>query len=628
MPDYYVIPTNIGEAKMANALSLGIPLAITELAVGDGEGSGPRETPIPNPEATALVSERRRAPVNSFSVDPDNPNVLIAEQVIPESEGGWWIREMGLFDEDGDMIFVCNTPPTYKPLLSEGSGRTQVVRMATIVSDTAAVTLKVDPSVVLATREYVQDLLSVQSEEFQLGLNKRFINVESVFALANISSPFDGQPAVLSSSTPGVWLFSNEDLSLEVAGDSEQIDYIAIASDPSGASGAWVRKWGAGVEIGDIVQLDDNGGAPALPAVDGSKLTGVNASVDFGPKHNQVPTNELVRNAGSLIRHNFTDGSNDLMSDIQFMDYWGNFVVSTGGTGWRQNTVSDGAFSIVKVAGGYQAYFGGDGSAGIAMMTASTLRGPWTDHGVVLPVGGSDGSVSIGGPQVFTRPGPDKYNMVMFYTYNTSGGPGNRIGFALSSDGGFTWSKNAANPVLQPGGVGAWDEGGVQSASVFWDNDLQKWVMAYSGWSAGSTVTRGSIGIATCDKFGLDNWTKHTGNPVLTPTATDGPEDFGLLCPTIWKEQGTYYLGYAAKRDDIGAGEPFELSSICMASGPDFDSFTRNAANPIIDSRDYANYTELECPQFIKIDDTWHAFCNAYVEDGQIAMFLGVVNDF
>ena len=83
MADYYVIPTNIGEAKMANALALGIPLAITELALGDGEGEGARGTPIPNPEATALVSERRRAPLNSFSVDPENSNVLIAEQVIP-----------------------------------------------------------------------------------------------------------------------------------------------------------------------------------------------------------------------------------------------------------------------------------------------------------------------------------------------------------------------------------------------------------------------------------------------------------------------------------------------------------------------------------------------------------------
>lgn len=179
MSDYYVIPTNIGEAKMANALALGIPLAIIELALGDGEGEGARGTPIPNPDANSLVSERRRAPVNSFSVDPDNSNVLIAEQVIPETAGGWWIREMGLFDEDGDLIFVCNTPPTYKPQLSEGSGRTQVVRIASIVSDTAAVTLKVDPSVVLATREYANQLIIEYRDEFQGKIEAAFDPVYS-----------------------------------------------------------------------------------------------------------------------------------------------------------------------------------------------------------------------------------------------------------------------------------------------------------------------------------------------------------------------------------------------------------------------------------------------------------------
>jgi hypothetical protein len=180
MADYYVIPTNIGEAKMANALALGIPLAITELAVGDGEGEGARGTPLPNPEATTLVSERRRAPLNSFAVDPNNSNALIAEQIIPESAGGWWIREMGLFDEDGDLIFVCNTPPTYKPQLTEGSGRVQVVRMASIVSDTAAVTLKVDPSLVLATRQYAQEILAVHAEQVEQEINERLRYVGNV----------------------------------------------------------------------------------------------------------------------------------------------------------------------------------------------------------------------------------------------------------------------------------------------------------------------------------------------------------------------------------------------------------------------------------------------------------------
>lgn len=159
MADFYAIPTNVGEAKLANALALSVPIALTQIAVGDGEGTGAQGTPLPDPEQTALLSEKRRAAINLLEQDPANANVLIAEQVIPENVGGWWIREMGLFDQDGDLIAVCNTPPTYKPVLSSGSGRTQVVRMQIIVTDVAAVTLKVDPSVVLATRGYANNLM-------------------------------------------------------------------------------------------------------------------------------------------------------------------------------------------------------------------------------------------------------------------------------------------------------------------------------------------------------------------------------------------------------------------------------------------------------------------------------------
>ena len=157
---YYAVLTNVGAAKMANATALGAQVEITQMAVGDGNGV----LPTPNQAKTALVHELRRKPLNSLSIDPNNANQIIAEQVIPEDEGGWWIREIGLFDKDGDMIAVANCAETYKPQLQEGSGRVQVVRMILIVSSTAAVTLKIDPSVVLATRKYVDDqIIQVKS---------------------------------------------------------------------------------------------------------------------------------------------------------------------------------------------------------------------------------------------------------------------------------------------------------------------------------------------------------------------------------------------------------------------------------------------------------------------------------
>ncbi|HCA7137381.1 TPA: phage tail protein [Citrobacter sedlakii] len=150
---FYTLLTEIGAAKLANAAALGVPLKITHMAVGSGGGV----LPTPNAQQTALVAEERRAALNMLYIDPQNSSQIIAEQVIPENEGGWWIREVGLFDETGALIAVGNCPESYKPKLAEGSGRTQTVRMVLITSSTDNITLKIDPAVVLATRKYVDD---------------------------------------------------------------------------------------------------------------------------------------------------------------------------------------------------------------------------------------------------------------------------------------------------------------------------------------------------------------------------------------------------------------------------------------------------------------------------------------
>ncbi|EFS7131991.1 phage tail protein [Escherichia coli O8] len=153
---FYTLLTDIGAAKLASAAALGVPLKITHMAVGDGGGT----LPTPDAKQTALVNEKRRAALNMLYIDPHNSSQIIAEQVIPENEGGWWIREVGLFDESGALIAVGNCPESYKPQLAEGSGRTQTVRMVLITSSTDNITLKIDPAVVLATRKYVDDKIS------------------------------------------------------------------------------------------------------------------------------------------------------------------------------------------------------------------------------------------------------------------------------------------------------------------------------------------------------------------------------------------------------------------------------------------------------------------------------------
>ncbi len=153
---FYTLLTDIGAAKLASAAALGVPLKITHMAVGDGGGA----LPTPDAKQTALVNEKRRAALNMLYIDPQNSSQIIAEQVIPENEGGWWIREVGLFDESGALIAVGNCPESYKPKLAEGSGRTQTVRMVLITSSTDNIILKIDPAVVLATRKYVDDKIS------------------------------------------------------------------------------------------------------------------------------------------------------------------------------------------------------------------------------------------------------------------------------------------------------------------------------------------------------------------------------------------------------------------------------------------------------------------------------------
>lgn len=152
---FQAILTAIGAAKQANANALGVPWTFAQMGVGDANDTDP----FPDRLQTKLINERRRAPLNQLKPDPNNPGVIIAEQVIPENVGGFWIREIGLYDQDGDLVAVANCAPTFKPLLAQGSGRTQIIRMNLIVSSIANIVLKIDPSVVLATREYVDTLV-------------------------------------------------------------------------------------------------------------------------------------------------------------------------------------------------------------------------------------------------------------------------------------------------------------------------------------------------------------------------------------------------------------------------------------------------------------------------------------
>ncbi|MGZ9570704.1 phage tail protein [Alcaligenes nematophilus] len=153
---FFAILTAIGEAKHQNAALLGQKVQYAQMAVGDGNGS----VPMPGRDQKKLVNQVNIAPINQAFIDPANKSQIVIEQVIPEIVGGWWIREAGIFDVAGDLIAVANVPPTYKPQMAEGSGRTQVIRIVLLLTDVSVVSLKIDPAVVLATRQYADELFN------------------------------------------------------------------------------------------------------------------------------------------------------------------------------------------------------------------------------------------------------------------------------------------------------------------------------------------------------------------------------------------------------------------------------------------------------------------------------------
>ena len=153
---FKTVITDTGAKKLAQAAAPdGKPVRLTHMAVGDGGGT----LPTPDSKQTRLVHEVWRHTVNRVFLDATHQNRIIAELVIPPETGGFWIREIGVFDEHGDLIAVGNTAESYKPTVAEGSGRAQTFRTILTVSSTATVALTVDNTMVMATMDYVDDKL-------------------------------------------------------------------------------------------------------------------------------------------------------------------------------------------------------------------------------------------------------------------------------------------------------------------------------------------------------------------------------------------------------------------------------------------------------------------------------------
>ncbi|EDU1380923.1 phage tail protein [Salmonella enterica] len=155
-PKFKTIITDYGKQRLIAAMSPGgKKLTLTQMAVGDGGGNPTN----PDTTSTTLVNEVWRAAVNSVTVDKKHPNIIIVELLIPAEVGGFWVREAGIYDEFNKLVAICSLPASEKPLLEQGSGRAQTVRMTLIVSDTSIVNITIDSTTIMATNEYVDNSL-------------------------------------------------------------------------------------------------------------------------------------------------------------------------------------------------------------------------------------------------------------------------------------------------------------------------------------------------------------------------------------------------------------------------------------------------------------------------------------
>lgn len=195
---YYGLRTNIGLAEWDNAAASGLMLPFTHIAIGDGNGN-----PItPDQAMTALVHEVHRLPITSITADPEQPGLLKFECVLIPTVGGWIIRELGLIGGNGGgnkLLAVSNFPATPKPLLGEGVGSDMRITMNLIVSNTAVVQLIMDPAVVVATQQAINN--AVAAHEAKANPHPQYILQSKRGAVDGVAS-LDGSGLVPLSQLP------------------------------------------------------------------------------------------------------------------------------------------------------------------------------------------------------------------------------------------------------------------------------------------------------------------------------------------------------------------------------------------------------------------------------------------
>lgn len=308
MADFYTILTSTGRAKLANAQVTGVPVSLTHMGVGDGENGAYY---LPSEVQTTLKHEVWRDQLSDLRVDATNPAWIVAELVIPDTVGGFYIREVGLFDSAGDLIAVGKFPESYKPTLPAGSNKQIYVRMILEVANTSTVTLKVDPSVVLATRAYVDQKVTDEINRLD---DKRSVRVATTteIALSGLQT-IDG--VVLTSgdrvlvkdqatgaengvyvAAAGVWPRSADaDAAIEVTPGL----IVAVEQGTTNADSVWALVTDGPITLGVTTLSFDWIGRRGLASLASPAFTGAPSAPtpNVGDDSTRIATTEFVRQA-------------------------------------------------------------------------------------------------------------------------------------------------------------------------------------------------------------------------------------------------------------------------------------------------------------------------------------------
>jgi|GEM_PF-427281 len=517
---YKTIHTNAGLIAMAEAEAQGTAINLTEMAIGDGNGN-PAD---PDPQQTALVRERYRSTINRVWQDPENPQRFTAELIIPASEGGFTLREVGVFDENGTLFAVGNLPAAYKPTAAEGSFSDAVMRMEFMVANADVVTLQVDPNVTVPSQAWVINnitpgFLIPGGTTGQVLAKQSNADGDTVWQdpdVANITVDIIDELQTLATNQTVVDLTNTTTYGLAVYIDGLRINRGSQADqwqpDPTIETKLTLgQSYPDGTEI-YLVQNEPNGSSPAplersknlsdlqsksaartnmdVHSKSESNAAGQPGDIKYSAR-NTAPTGWLKANGAAISRTAYPElfavigtqyGEGDGFSTFNLPDLRGEFI-----RGWDDGRGVDGGRAIGSAQGdenrahshsatsgssGAHSHSGAANSAGAHSHNASTGTSGWHSHSYrdgyyienLNSLGGSGPDGYFG---VSTRKGSgdtDSDNNRIPYVDRTTGGSGNHShSVSVGSAGSHSHTLNITNGGDHTHSIAVDQSGGIES---------------------------------------------------------------------------------------------------------------------------------------------------------------------